>query len=415
MKTKVEPPAVSLESQRPARIRARAHPAPSHPQEPAAPASASSEPSSDSAAPSSQPQSAMPPIDPRELFVRETSTIQEVISAIDRSRRLGIALVVDADNRLINTLTDGDVRRGILNGHALSEPATKLLSIKKNLPRWMPVVAFESKTRADRLTMMQRCGVRQLPILDAERRVVAVESLHEMTETDQLPLNAVVMAGGFGKRLLPLTVDTPKPMLLVGGRPVLEHIVGKLSQSGINRMQFTTYFRPEKIVEHFGDGKDFGVDISYLNEDNPLGTAGALSLLKKPSEDVLVMNGDVLSTVDFVAMFDYHRENQAVMTLGVFPYEHTVPYGVVEYSGQRVTSIKEKPCQRCFVNGGIYILSPAVFEQLTPGERLDMPELINRLLAQGKNVVTFPIREEWIDIGRPADFERANQVSAKAS
>ena len=415
MKNKITSPVVSLESPRPAQIRARAHLAPSRPTEPAAPAPAPVAPSSDSAAPSGQPNSAMPSINPSDLFVRESSSIQEVISAIDRSRRLGIALVVDGDDRLINTLTDGDVRRGILNGNALTEPATKLLEIKKKMPRWMPVVAFESKTRAERLAMMQRCGVRQLPILDHKGQVTLVESLHEMMETDQIPMNAVVMAGGFGKRLLPLTVDTPKPMLLVGGRPVLEHIVDKLSKSGINRMQFTTYFRSEKIIEHFGNGSDFGVDISYLNEDNPLGTAGALSLLKKPSEDVLVMNGDVLSTVDFVAMFDYHRENQAVMTLGVFPYEHTIPYGVVEYSGQRVTSITEKPRQRHFVNGGIYILSPAVFEHLSPGEHLDMPELINRLLAQGKNVVTFPIREEWIDIGRPADFERANQVSAKAS
>lgn len=361
-----------------------------------------------------KPKYAMTSISPQELFVRETASIQEVITVIDRSRRLGVALVVDDSGRLINTLTDGDVRRGILNGNALTEPASKLLAIKLTMPHPKPVVAPDTSTRGERLALMQKNAVRQLPVLDAQGRVVAIESLHDLLHSDEIPMNAVVMAGGFGKRLFPLTVDTPKPMLLVSGRPVLEHIVDKLSHAGINRMQFTTYFRPEKIVEHFGDGSGFGVDISYVNEDSPLGTAGALSLLKKPTQDVLVINGDVISEVDFVAMFDFHRQNKAMMTLGVLPYEHTIPFGVVEYQGQQVTGIREKPSQRWFVNGGIYILSPEVFGYLKAGQRLDMPDLISQLLAANHNIVSFPIREQWIDIGRPADFARANEMLAKA-
>lgn len=356
---------------------------------------------------------AMMAINPQKLFVRETSTIQEVISVIDYSRRLGLALVVDCDSRLVNTLTDGDVRRGILNGNELTDTAAKLLVIKQSMPHSKPVVAADTTTRAERLALMQENAVRQLPIIDAQGVVVAIESLLEMTETDEIPMNAVVMAGGLGKRLLSLTVDTPKPMLLVSGRPVLEHIVEKLLKAGINRMQFATYFRPEKIIEHFGDGSEFGVDISYLKEDSPLGTAGALSLLQRPTQDVLVINGDVISEVDFVAMFDFHKESKAIMTLGVLPYEHTIPFGVIEYLGHQVTGIKEKPSQRWFVNGGIYILSPEVFEFIKPSQHLDMPDLIAQLLVANKNVASFPIREQWIDIGRPADFARANNLAVK--
>jgi dTDP-glucose pyrophosphorylase len=353
-------------------------------------------------------------ITPQSLFVGETSTIQDVIAAIDRSQRLGVALVVDEEKRLVNTLTDGDVRRGILRGYALSEPASRLLEIKKSMPHPEPVVGSDKHTRAQRIAIMQKHMVRQLPILDRRRHVVGVESLHMLLQDDALPLNAVVMAGGFGKRLYPLTVDTPKPMLPIGGRPALEHIVNKLSHAGIHHLHFTTHFRPEKIIDHFGDGAAFGVDINYINEDSPLGTAGALGMMPKPSNDVLVMNGDVISDVDLVAMFDFHREHESVMTLGVLPYEHRVPFGVVEFDGQRVSQITEKPLHRWFVNGGLYILSPSAFEFVQTGERLDMPDLINRVLAAGKTVVSFPIREQWIDIGQHPDYERANQRLASA-
>ncbi|MFA5263743.1 MAG: nucleotidyltransferase family protein [Opitutaceae bacterium] len=351
---------------------------------------------------------------PESLFVRESSTVQDVITVIDHSRRLGIALVVDQDRKLLNTLTDGDVRRGILRGLSLSDSATKLLEIKKGTPHPLPVVGLTNQSQKQRIGIMQKHGVRQLPIIDKQGRVVTVESLNDLFESNEIPLNAVVMAGGFGKRLFPLTSDTPKPMLPVGGRPVLEHIVNKLSSAGIHHLHFTTYYRPEKIVDHFGNGKAFGVDINYINEDSPLGTAGALSMMPKPDNDVLVMNGDVISEVDLVAMYDYHRENNAVMTLGVLPYEHTVPFGVVEFDGSVVSQIVEKPTQRWFVNGGIYILSPLAFEFLKPGERTDMPDLINRILGSGKTVVSFPIREQWIDIGQHADYERANRTLASA-
>lgn len=341
------------------------------------------------------------------LFVTPTSSIRDVIATIDRSRRLSVALVVDADNRLLNTLTDGDVRRGILAGLTLDTAASELLKIKQRMPHPAPVCGTPLMTREEKIMLMQQNAIRQLPIVNAAGQVLCVDSLHELLNSHRLPLNAVVMAGGFGKRLYPLTEDTPKPMLLVGGRPVLEHMVEKLSDAGIHQLHVTTHFRGEKIRNHFGDGRSFGVDISYINEDSPLGTAGALGLMAPPSEDVLVVNGDIISDVDFVAMFDFHCQHHAAMTLGVQVYEHTVPFGVVEMQGAAVVGITEKPVHRWFVNAGMYILSPIIFKHVSRGERLDMPELISRVIACGNPVVSFPLREQWIDIGRHADYQKA--------
>ena len=354
------------------------------------------------------------PIDPKDLYVSGEAVIADVVAAIDRAGRAGIALLVDAQERLVNTFTDGDVRRGLLRGLNLTDRALRLLEIKNSMPRPVPVVGGLEHTQEQRIAIMRKHAVRGLPILDRRGRVRAVDSLHHLLDDNALPLNAVVMAGGLGKRLHPLTIETPKPMLHVRGRPVLEHIVQRLARAGIHKLNFTTCFRPEKIMEHFGDGREFGVDVTYTNEDSPLGTAGALGMMEKPAKDVLVVNGDVISEVDFVSMFDYHRESRSVMTLGVLPYEHTVPYGVVEFDGQRVSQFLEKPTQRWCVNGGIYILAPHAFEYLTRGERMDMPDLINRLIAAGEHIASFPIREQWIDIGQPADYARAQGAVAVA-
>jgi len=204
-------------------------------------------------------------------------------------------------------------------------------------------------------------------------------------------------------------------MLPVGGRPVMELLVEKLQRSGIHDLHVTTHYRSDQIVAHFGDGSEFGVNINYLNEDNPLGTAGALGMMDKPTKDVLVVNADIVTQVNFVAMFDYHHSHQSAMTLGVRAYEHVVPYGVVDIQESRVCGIVEKPLHRWFVNAGMYILSPEVFGHLRRGERLDMPDLITRVLNAGQVVTSFPISEQWIDIGQHHDYARANQEAANIS
>ncbi|RME47231.1 MAG: nucleotidyltransferase, partial [Deltaproteobacteria bacterium] len=188
-----------------------------------------------------------------------------------------------------------------------------------------------------------------------------------------------------------------------------EWTIEQLKNAGICRVNVTTHYKKERIIEHFGNGEDFGVDIRYVAEDQPLGTAGALSLLERSKEPLLVINGDILTHVDFRAMHDFHREHEADMTVAVRPHEYRIPYGVVETRGVEIAAIREKPVIRHFISAGIYLLSPSVHSYIPNGERYDMPQLIETLIRSGKRVVGFPIREYWIDIGRIDDYERANE------
>jgi NDP-sugar pyrophosphorylase family protein len=217
------------------------------------------------------------------------------------------------------------------------------------------------------------------------------------------------MAGGFGKRLLPLTQNTPKPMLPIGEQPLMERMIGQLRDAGIHRVNVTTHFEPEKIRDYFGDGERFGVNLNYVSEERPLGTAGALRLIETKKEPLLIINGDILTRVDFRAMLDFHREHQADLTVGVREYDFQVPYGVIETEGARVTGVNEKPVYKFFVNAGIYLLQPALDEFIPKDERFDMTDLIEKLIAAGRTVASFPIMEYWLDIGRLADYERAQE------
>jgi NDP-sugar pyrophosphorylase family protein len=217
------------------------------------------------------------------------------------------------------------------------------------------------------------------------------------------------MAGGFGKRLGPLTEKTPKPMLPVGDRPLLERTIQQLRRSGIRDVSLTTHYLRDNIEQHFGRGEAFGVNLSYLKEDHPLGTAGGLKLLKKVEGPLLVMNGDILTGVSFQEMLAYHRQYHAEMTVGVRTYEVSVPFGVVECEDIRVTRMHEKPLLRFFVNAGIYLIESSVFEWIPEGQRFDMTDLIQKLLETGRSVVSFPIVEYWLDVGRPEDYRQAQE------
>jgi dTDP-glucose pyrophosphorylase/CBS domain-containing protein len=342
------------------------------------------------------------------------ASIREVIECIDRSRWIGLALIVDEEDRLVNTISDGDVRRGILAGISLDAPVAELLPIKATTPHPTPTTAPATAEPADLLRIMQENAVRSAPLVDGTGRVVDVVTLQELLPQPAAPVHAVIMAGGFGKRLLPFTEELPKPMLSVDGRPLLERIVGRLRDSGIRQINVTTHFKPEKIVEHFGDGEAFGVDISYVNEDRPLGTGGALGLMPVPEETTLVINGDVLTQVDFRTMLMYHRSHQADMTVAVSQYGIAVPYGVVECEGPQICRLTEKPQLNVLVNAGIYLLEPSVYAFVTNGEALQMTDLITRLLEAGRSVISFPIFEQWLDIGQHADYAKAQDLAAEA-
>lgn len=350
---------------------------------------------------------------PSTFSLRPDASIRDVIVCIDRSRLIGLALIVDDRERLMNTITDGDVRRGILAGISLDAPVAELLSIKATTPHPTPTTAPSTSEPGELLRIMQENAVRSAPLVDGEGCVVDVVTLQELLPQPSAPVHAVIMAGGFGKRLLPFTEDVPKPMLSVDGRPLLERIVDQLRESGIRQINVTTHFKPEKIVNHFGDGQAFGVDITYVNEDRPLGTGGALGLMPVPEETTLVINGDVLTQVDFRTMLMYHRRHQADMTVAVCQYGIAVPYGVVECEGPAICRLKEKPQVNFLVNAGIYLLEPSVYGFVASGEPLQMTDLITRLLDAGRSVNSFPIFEQWLDIGQHADYAQAQTIVTK--
>lgn len=291
---------------------------------------------------------------------------------------------------------------------SLADGIDQLLAIKAMTPFPTPVCAAFGTDRAVLAELMQSRNIRQLPLVSPEGRVEDIVILAELVPGSQQTMQAIVMAGGFGTRLHPLTEDVPKPMLPVGGTPLLELIIGQLRDTGITKINVSTHYKSDAIVDHFGDGKNFGVDISYVREENPLGTGGALGLIEQPEGPLLVINGDVLTDIDFRAMHAFHDEHGATITVAVRRYAVQVPYGVVECNGADIVALKEKPSVGFFVNAGIYMLAPRVHRRIPPNAALNMTDLIDRLIhEEGETVVGFPVREYWLDIGQHADYQQA--------
>jgi dTDP-glucose pyrophosphorylase len=325
------------------------------------------------------------------------TSIRATIARMDENRR-----------GIIGTVSDGDVRRGILARINLEAPVTELLA-RKTGSRGVPITASIRADRQGYLSLFKQHGVTHIPLLDDQKRIAGLVGLDECLPDEAVSLQAVIMAGGRGKRLDPLTEDVPKPMLQVGGQPLLEIIIGQLRDSGIKQVTITTHHKAEKITGHFGNGEDFGVELSYTEEDQPLGTIGGLGLLALPKATTLVINGDILTRVDFRAMLMFHREHEADMTVAVRQYDLRVPYGVVECEGATIKRLSEKPVLNCFVNAGIYLLEPSVYRLIPNGQRFDMTDLIQRLLETHRPVISFPVREYWLDIGQSEDYEQAQK------
>ncbi len=314
---------------------------------------------------------------------------------------------MDDDGRLIATITDGDIRRGLLVGLTLDAPIVDLLPIKARMPNPKAVTAPVGCDPDVQRCVMQERGVRQLPLVDGDGIVVDVVTLRDLMPEQPPNMRAVIMAGGFGTRLRPLTDDLPKPMLPVGGRPVMEWIVDQMRCSGIKHMNVTTHYMPEKVMEHFGDGSAFGVELHYVSEDRPLGTGGALALIPRESEPLLVVNGDVLSSVDYAQMLEYHHDHEAQFTVGVSQYQIDVPYGVVDLDGSVIRSLREKPTLTMYVNAGCIYCNPVSTNRYQMRVLQHDRSREQWVLDAGKRVVGFPIREYWLDIGQHADYGQA--------
>lgn len=339
----------------------------------------------------------------RSALVSPDTTIFKAVETINNSS-LQVALVVDDENRLVGMLTDGDVRRAILRNISLDNPVERIMSKEVT-------IATVRDSQESILSLMHEKDLRHIPILDDSGRIVDLKVLFEMVEPKCQRLDnwVVLMAGGTGSRLRPLTENSPKPLLKVGGRPVLETIIEKLRECGLYRFFISINYKANMIEEYFGDGSKWGVEISYLREVKELGTAGSLTLLPDPpSLPIVVMNSDLLTKVNFRQLLDFHMKNTAAATMCVREYDLRIPFGVVDVDGLCLTSLREKPVHRFFVNAGIYILEPEVLE-LIPKDRLfHMTMVFEKLLELGRSATIFPIHEYWLDIGRLGDYERAN-------
>jgi len=338
----------------------------------------------------------------KKTLVAPTDSIRDMLVVIGKSRQQ-IALVVDGEDRLLGTITDGDVRRSILRSISPDGPVTEIMNPD-------PTTTSPETDSAARLAIMRERSILHLPVVNDAGKLSGLARLENLMQPEGAvrPNRALLMAGGLGTRLRPLTDAVPKPLLPVGSRPILETIVIQMKEQGIRHFYFAVNHKAEAIKQHFGDGDRLGIEIIYLEESERLGTAGALGLIEdKLDAPLIVMNGDLLTKVDFGGLLSYHAEQSARATICVRELDMQVPYGVLEMEESIILAVTEKPVQRLRVNAGIYVLEPDIVARVSGNEYLDMPDLLHDAIADGGPVVGFPIHEYWMDIGRIEDFDQA--------
>ena len=340
------------------------------------------------------------PVSWRDTLITEESRLSDIIGNLNDTG-LQVALVHD-DGVLKGTVTDGDIRRALLRGLDLSTHARDVMFRT-------PLTAKPDQPRDAILRLMAERRIHQIPIIDDGGRILGLHVWDDLLPgRDTRPNTVVIMAGGFGKRLAPHTDTTPKPMLHVGGRPMLEHIVDALRDSGFTNIVVALHHLGHIIEDHFGSGERFGVHIRYLKEEEPLGTAGALSLLTGDMEGPLIVtNGDLLTDIRYGEMVDFHQTHNAAASMAVRLHEIQNPFGVVDTQGVDIVGFEEKPVHRTRISAGVYVLDPDALNFLEKGQYCDMPTLFERLRQAGRRTIAYAIYEPWIDIGRPEDLERA--------
>ena len=337
----------------------------------------------------------------KNILLAPNATIRESLLVIGAGARR-IALVVDENEKLMGTLTDGDIRRGLLSNLSLSDSIESIIFKT-------PTVCNISDSKEKILEVALAKKIYQIPIVDNDGKLVGIEGVDTLLKSDAKVNKVVLMVGGLGTRLRPLTDHTPKPMLKVGDKPILETIILNFKKYGFTNILLSVSYKAEIIESYFGDGSKFGVNIEYIYEEKRMGTAGALSLMReKLNEPFFVMNGDLLTNLNFEYMMKFHLDNKSVATMGVREYDFQVPYGVVNVDGHDILSIEEKPTQHFFVSGGVYILNTEALKLIPNNEYYDMPTLFENLITKKMKSISFPIRGYWMDIGRVEEFEKAN-------
>lgn len=342
----------------------------------------------------------------RSALVHADTPLRSIIASLNDTA-LGICLVTNDDGQLLGTITDGDIRRSLIKNFDLNSPAIDVMA--KN-----PKVAQQSFTVDQKISLMERNGISQIPIVDKDLKIIGLQTLHSLLDDRILANPVFIMAGGYGSRLMPLTENCPKPMLKVGTKPILETIIENFFKSGFRRFFISTHYRSDVIKNYFGDGSSWGIDIDYTYEETPLGTAGALSLL--PIEEinlpVIVSNGDLLTTLDYLSFLRHHNDHPAVATMCVRQFEYRIPYGVIRNVGRVLTGIEEKPSLKFFINAGIYVISPELIQGIPKNTHLDMTDMLGQVVADDRVVNIFPIHENWLDVGHFDDFQKAQSEVA---
>lgn len=337
-------------------------------------------------------------------LVAEAATVRDAMVAVDRGAAR-IALAVDTEGRLIGVVTDGDLRRALLRGVDLTDPVAPILT-----RRYLSVTPSDGRAAA--LELMRARRIDAVPMVDTDGRPAGLHLLQQFLEPVTRNNWALIMAGGQGVRLRPLTEHVPKPMLAVAGRPIIERLVLHLVGFGLKRIFVAVNYLGDVIEDHLGDGSRFGARVEYLREDEPLGTAGALGLLPEPpTEPILLLNGDLVTSADLGGLLDAHVASGYHATIGTRRYRHAVPFGCIERDGDRVVALEEKPTMDREVNSGIYALDPSVVARVARGRRVDTPDLIADLLTAGDPVGAFEIEDEWIDVGQREQLAAARGVA----
>lgn len=339
----------------------------------------------------------------KNVILTPKATIRDAMRIIDEAA-LRIGLVCDEQLILLGTVTDGDIRRGLLAASDMGDAVTKVMNKS-------PTVVKSTDTRQQRIDIMDKHDLLSLPVVDDNNYLIGLETLHQVLQPKKQDNPVFIMAGGFGTRLRPLTDHCPKPMLRVGDKPMLEHLINQFISLGFHDFYISTHYMPEQISSHFGDGSEWDITITYVHEDSPLGTGGALGLLPKslPKLPLIMMNGDVLTKVDFKRLLDHHEKNDFDATMCVREVEHQISFGVVESKDNLITAMVEKPTYRYRINTGIYVLSTECVASVKPNTKIDLPTLLAQRMEKEEKVGIYTSYDYWLDIGQMADYQKAQQ------
>ena len=333
--------------------------------------------------------------------LKPESTITNAIESLNESE-YGIVLITNKNQNLIGTLTDGDIRRALIKYIPLN---TQIKDIMFKQPH-----TANYKTGSEKLLeILYKNNIMQIPLIDENNKLVGIKTLKKLTKKIKYDNPIFIMAGGLGKRLIPLTEKIPKPMLEIGGKPLLEKTIEQFINSGFHNFYISTFYKSNIIKEYFKNGEKWNVSIEYIEELKPLGTAGALSLLpyKKFKSPIIMINGDLITDLDINNLLSYHNQEKNIITIGAKKYDIQVPYGVIETEGSQVKSIIEKPIHSFFINAGIYVINPQIIKTLNAVNSIDMPDWIKQLIGEKININIFPIHEYWLDIGERSQYEKA--------